>query len=299
MSAISANAIKDLREQTGAGMLDCKKALEENKGDFEAAKDWLRAKGIAKAAKKASRVASEGLIAIVNSGNKASIIELNSETDFVAKNEEFQNLARAIAKAAVNTNGNIETVKSTKIDGGKTAEEAVTDAVAKIGENINLRRSQVIDAGSGKVYSYVHSATAEGLGKIGVLVALEGGNEQVGKQICMHIAANKPESLSVEGLSQELIAREKQIFIEQARSSGKPDNVIEKMIDGRMRKFYEQVVLTEQAFVMSPDKTVKAVLAEAGAKISAYVQFTLGEGIEKEEVDFAAEVKATAAGGSK
>ncbi len=297
MTAISANVIKDLREQTGAGMLDCKKALEETKGDFEGAKDWLRSKGIAKAAKKASRVASEGLVAIVNSGNKASIIELNSETDFVAKNEEFQNLARSIAKATVTTSGDIEAAKKAKLENGKTAEDAVTEAVAKIGENINLRRSQVIDAGSGKVFSYIHSATADGLGKIGVLVALDGGNEQIGKQICMHIAANKPESLNVADLSQELIAREKQIFVEQARESGKPDHVIEKMIEGRMRKFYEQVVLTEQAFVMDPSKTVKAVLAEAGAKITGYVQFTLGEGIEKEEVDFAAEVKATASGG--
>ena len=298
MSAISANLIKDLREQTGAGMLDCKKALEETKGDFEAAKDWLRAKGIAKAAKKASRVASEGVVAIVNNGKKAAIIELNSETDFVAKNEEFQNLARSIAKAAVNTNGELETVKKAKLETGKTVEESVTDAVAKIGENINLRRTKVVDAGAGQVFSYIHSAVADGLGKIGVLVALDGGNEQVGKQVCMHVAANKPESLNVESLSQELIAREKQIFVEQARASGKPDNVIEKMIDGRMRKFYEQVVLLEQAFVMDPSKTVKAIVTEAGAKVSQYVQFTLGEGIEKEEVDFAAEVKA-AAGGSK
>lgn len=298
MTAISANLIKDLREQTGAGMLDCKKALEETKGDFEAAKDWLRAKGIAKAAKKASRVASEGLVAVATAGSKAAIIELNSETDFVAKNEEFQALARDIAKAAVGTNGELETVKKAKLASGKTAGDAVTDAVAKIGENINLRRTQLVDAGSGKVYTYIHSATADGLGKIGVVVALEGGDEQLGKQICMHIAANKPESLSVEGLSADLINREKQIFIEQARSSGKPDNVIEKMIEGRMRKFYEQVVLTEQAFVMNPDKTVKDIVKEANAKITSYVQFTLGEGIEKEETDFAAEVKA-AAGGSK
>jgi elongation factor Ts len=298
MTAISANLIKDLREQTGAGMLDCKKALEETKGDFESAKDWLRTKGIAKAAKKSSRVASEGVVAIVNNGKKAAIIELNSETDFVAKNEEFQNLARSIAKVALNTSGDLETVKKTKLESGKTVAEAVTDAVAKIGENINLRRSQVVDAGSGQVFSYIHSAVADGLGKIGVLIALEGGNEQVGKLVCMHIAANKPESLNVESLSQELIAREKQIFVEQARSSGKPDNVIEKMIEGRMRKFYEQVVLLEQAFVMDPSKTVKAVVTEAGAKVSQYVQFTLGEGVEKEEVDFAAEVRATA-GGSK
>ena len=294
MSAISANLIKDLREQTGAGMLDCKKALEETKGDFEAAKDWLRAKGIAKAAKKASRVASEGLIAIVNTGKKAAVIELNSETDFVAKNAEFQDLAKAIAKASVTTNGDIESVKACKLENGKTVADAVTDAVAKIGENINLRRTKVVECPNGQVFTYIHSAISEGLGKIGVIIALEGGDEQLGKQICMHIAANKPESLSVDELSSELIAREKQIFIEQARSSGKPDNVIEKMIEGRMRKFYEQVVLTEQAFVMNPDQKVSDVLKTANAKIASYVQFTLGEGIEKEEVDFAAEVKAVA-----
>ncbi len=297
MSAISANVIKDLREQTGAGMLDCKKALEETKGDIEAAKDWLRAKGIAKAAKKASRVASEGVVAVLSEGTKAVIIELNSETDFVAKNEEFQNLARNIAKAALGTDGSVEAVKQAKL-GAKTVEEAVTEAVAKIGENINLRRAAMLNAPGGRISSYIHSTIADGLGKIGVLVALEGGDDQLGRQICMHIAANKPESLNVDGLSADLINREKQIFIEQARSSGKPDNVIEKMIEGRMRKFYEQVVLTEQAFVMSPDKTVKEVLKDANAKITGYVQFTLGEGIEKEEVDFAAEVKAVA-GGSK
>jgi elongation factor Ts len=298
MTELSANMIKDLREQTGAGMMDCKKALEETKGDFEGAKDWLRAKGIAKAAKKATRVASEGVVAILNMGKKAAIIELNSETDFVAKNEEFQNLARALAKAASQTNGDIEAVKKAKLENGKTAEESVTDAVAKIGENINLRRSKVLSTEAGEVFSYTHSAIADGLGKIGVLVVMEGGNEQLGKQICMHIAANKPESLDVSSLDAALVAREKEIFKEQSRASGKPENVIEKMIEGRIRKFYEQVVLQEQAFVMNPEKTIKQVLEEAKAKITAYVQFTLGEGVEKEEVDFAAEVKAVA-GGSK
>jgi len=299
MTAISATVIRDLREQTGAGMMDCKKALEETKGDFEGAKDWLRTKGLAKAAKKASRVASEGVVAIVNSGKKAAIIELNSETDFVARNEEFQNLGRSIAKAALQTSGDVEAVKAAKLENGKTVDENITAAVAKIGEHLNLRRSKVLDAKGGEVFTYIHGAVAEGLGKIGVLVALEGGNAEIGKQICMHIAANKPESLNVESLSQDLIAREKQIFVEQARASGKPDNVIEKMIEGRMRKFYEQVVLTEQAFVMNPDKTVKEILKDAGAKIISYVQFTLGEGIEKEETDFAAEVQATMAAAGK
>lgn len=298
MTAISANLIKDLREQTSVGMMDCKKALEETKGDFEAAKDWLRAKGLAKAAKKASRVASEGVVAVVSNGKKAAIIELNSETDFVARNEEFQNLAKAIAEAAVTSNGAVETIKQTKLKSGKAVEEAVTDAIATIGENLNLRRSQVVDAGNGQICTYIHGSVAEGLGKIGVVLALEGGNPDLGKQICMHIAANKPESLDVASLDADLVAREKEIFKEQSRASGKPEAVIEKMIEGRIRKFYEQVVLVEQAFVMNPEKTIKQVLEEAKAKIVSYVQFTLGEGVEKEETDFAAEVKAVA-GGSK
>lgn len=298
MTAISANLIKDLREQTSVGMMDCKKALEETKGDFEAAKDWLRAKGLAKAAKKASRVASEGVVAIFSNGKKAAIIELNSETDFVARNEEFQNLAKSIAEVSINTNGTVDAIKQAKLKSGKAVEEAVTDAIATIGENLNLRRSQVVDAGNGQICTYIHGAVSEGLGKIGVVLALEGGNADLGKQICMHIAANKPESLDVASLDANLVAREKEIFKEQSRASGKPENVIEKMIEGRIRKFYEQVVLLEQAFVMNPEKTIKQVLEEAKAKITSYVQFTLGEGVEKEEVDFAAEVKAVA-GGSK
>ncbi|HCR86358.1 MAG TPA: elongation factor Ts, partial [Alphaproteobacteria bacterium] len=283
MTNITSTLVKDLREASGAGMMDCKKALEETKGDLEAAKDWLRSKGLAKAAKKAGRVAAEGLVAVVNNGDKAAIIELNSETDFVAKNEEFRNLVRNAAQAALTTDGSVEAVKAAKTTEGKTVEQSITDAIAKIGENMSLRRSQVVNANGGKIYHYIHSAQAEGLGKIGVLVVLKGGNEELGKQVAMHIAANKPESLNTTDLPAESVEREKNIFREQAKESGKPDNVIEKMIEGRIRKFFEQVVLVEQAFVMNPDKKVKEVVSEAGAEILAFTQFTLGEGIQKEE----------------
>ncbi|MDX1949224.1 MAG: translation elongation factor Ts [Rickettsiales bacterium] len=294
---ISANAIKDLREQTGAGMMDCKKALEETKGDFEGAKDWLRAKGLAKAAKKASRVAAEGLVAVATSGDKAVVVELNSETDFVAKNAEFQNLAKEIANNALNTNGDVENIKNFKLSNGTTIQETITNAVAKIGENLNLRRSKLVNAEGGKVFTYVHSAAGEGIGKIGVLVALKGGDENLGKQIAMHIAASKPESLNIETLDKNFVERERKVAAEKARESGKPENIIEKMVEGSVRKYYEQAVLLEQAFIMNPDKKVKDVIAEAKAQITGFAQFTLGEGIEKEEVDFAAEVAATAAGG--
>lgn len=296
MTNITPTAVKDLREATGAGMMDCKKALEENKGDLEAAKDWLRSKGLAKAAKKAGRVAAEGLVAVINKGDKAAIIELNSETDFVAKNDEFRALVLDTANAALTTDGSVEAVKAAKAASGKTVEQSITDAIAKIGENMSLRRTQVINANGNKIFHYIHSAQAEGLGKIGVLVVLKGGNEELGKQVAMHIAANKPEALNSEQLPAESVEREKNIFREQAKESGKPDNVIEKMIEGRVRKFFEQVCLVEQPFVMNPDKKVKDVVKEAGAEIVSFVQFTLGEGIQKEETDFAAEVKAAAGG---
>jgi elongation factor Ts len=297
---ISPAVIKKLREETQAGMMECKKALSETNGDYEAAKDWLRTKGLAKAAKKASRVAAEGLVCIENAGSKAVIIEFNSETDFVSKNADFQALTRSIAKAAINTNGDIEAIKAQKTDAGKTVGEAITDAIATIGENLNLRRAKVVTSTSGKVTSYIHSATAEGLGKIGVLVALNGGDEALGKQIAMHIAANKPEALTSAEISADTLAREKAIYTEQARESGKPEAVIEKMVEGRVRKYYEQVVLTEQPFVMAPEQKVSDVLKAAKAEITSFAFFVLGDGIEKEETDYAAEVAATmaaAAGG--
>ena len=287
---ISASAIKDLREQTGAGMMDCKKALSENGGDVEAAKDWLRSKGLAKAAKKASRVASEGLVAIENNGQKAAIIEFNSETDFVAKNDEFQNLTKEIASVAANTDGSLDQINDQTISSGKKVSEAITDAVAKIGENMNLRRAQIVEANGGEIFTYIHGAIAEGLGKIAVAVVLKNGNEELGKQIAMHVAAAKPEALNTESVDQDALEREKAIFSEQARESGKPENIIEKMVEGRIRKYYEQIVLLEQAFVINPDQKVKDVVKAAGAEIIGYVQFTLGDGIEKEETDFAAEV---------
>ena len=287
---ISASAIKDLREQTGAGMMDCKKALSENGGDVEAAKDWLRSKGLAKAAKKASRVASEGLVAIENNGQKAAIIEFNSETDFVAKNDEFQNLTKEIASVAANTDGSLDQINDQTISSGKKVSEAITDAVAKIGENMNLRRAQIVEANGGEIFTYIHGAIAEGLGKIAVAVVLKNGNEELGKQIAMHVAAAKPEALNTESVDQDALEREKAIFSEQARESGKPGNIIEKMVEGRIRKYYEQIVLLEQAFVINPDQKVKDVVKAAGAEIIGYVQFTLGDGIEKEETDFAAEV---------
>lgn len=293
--AITAATIKDLREQTGAGMMDCKKALNEAGGDFEAAKDWLRSKGLSKAAKKSGRTAAEGLVAIENTGAKAAIIEFNAETDFVAKNAQFQSLTREIAKAALNTS-DVEQLKQAQLENGKTVDDSITDAIATIGENMNLRRAHTVDAEGGEIFSYIHNQLAEGLGKIGVLVSLKGGNAELGKQIAMHIAASKPESQNIEGLDQELVAREKAVFEQQAKESGKPENIIEKMVEGRLRKYYEQVVLLEQAFVIDPDKKVKDVLKENGAEITSYVQFTLGEGLEKKEENFADEVKQAASG---
>jgi elongation factor Ts len=293
MAEITAAIIKQLREETQAGMLDCKKALEETKGNYEEAKDYLRTKGLAKAAKKASRVAAEGLVGIFVEGNKGAIIELNSETDFVAKNAEFQNLTRAIAKAAINANGDVENLKNQKLESGKTAQEAITESIATIGENMNLRRAAVVQATT-NVVSYIHNSQGENIGKIAVLVALKGGNAEIGKQIAMHIAASKPEALNTTQVNQENLAREKAIYSEQARESGKPEAVIEKMVEGRIRKYYEQIVLLEQPFVLNPEQKVADVAKAAGAEIESYAYFVLGEGIEKEVVDFAEEVRAAA-----
>lgn len=306
MAEITAQVIKELREATGAGMMDCKKALAENDGDIEAAKDWLRTKGLSAAAKKSGRVASEGLVAINVNGTQAAIVELNSETDFVAKNDQFQALAAQIAQTAQENGANdAEALKEqTNEATGKSVGESITDAIAVIGENMNLRRVASVSADT-LVASYVHSAQADGMGKIGVLVALkaEGGNEdalqELGRQIAMHVAAAKPEALTVEELDADSVEREREIFREQARASGKPEEIIEKMIEGRMRKYYEQVVLPYQAFVIDGKTPIKDVLKEAekdvgaSVEIQSFVQFTLGEGIEKKEEDFAAEVAAT------
>jgi elongation factor Ts len=294
--AVTAADVKALRDKTGAGMMDCKKALNEKDGDFEQAVDWLREKGLAAAAKKSGRTAAEGLIAVaVNSdATRAAIVEINSETDFVARNDIFQNAALEIAGIALENDADIEALKATTFS-GKPHDVAteVTNLIGVIGENINLRRSAGLEGDV--VVSYIHNAVKPNLGKIGVLVALKGDKDkaqEIGKQVAMHIAAIRPESLNVADLDPTLVERERAIFTEQARSSGKPDNIIEKMIEGRIRKYYGEVVLLEQAFVIDGKTPVKQVLKDAGLEITNYIGFTLGEGIEKKNEDFASEVAA-------
>ncbi|SDD63736.1 elongation factor Ts [Paracoccus isoporae] len=290
--AITAQMVKELRETTGAGMMDAKKALTENDGNMEAAVDWLRTKGLAKAAKKADRIAAEGLVAVAVDGGKGVAVEVNSETDFVAKNADFQNMVRGIAQTALNV-GSVEALRDADL-GGKPVSEVVTDAVAKIGEKMELRRMASVEGDS--VVSYVHNAAAEGMGKIGVLVALKGNNPEIGKQIAMHIAATSPASLSEADLDPALVEREKNVLTEQARESGKPDAVIEKMITGRMAKFFEEVTLLGQKFVINPDVTVAQAAKDAGVEVLGFVRMGVGEGIEKKEEDFAAEVAKTLGG---
>lgn len=308
MAAITAAAVKELRETTGAGMMDCKAALVETEGDMEAAVDYLRTKGLARAAKKASRVAAEGLVGLVADGKQAAMIELNSETDFVARNEQFQSLVMGVAKTALGTDGSVDAVEAATLDGSdKTVDASIKDAVATIGENMNLRRVAKLSVNEGVVASYVHSSVAPGLGKIGVLVALESSGKAaalagVGRQVAMHVAATTPLSLSVDDMDPAVVERERHVFSEQARESGKPENIIEKMVEGRIRKFFEESVLLNQSFVMNPDVTVAQAIKDAegdvGAPINmtAFALFKLGDGIEKEEEDFAAEVAAVAQG---
>ncbi|WP_430512479.1 translation elongation factor Ts [Pannonibacter phragmitetus] len=304
--SITAGMVKDLREKTGAGMMDCKAALTETNGDMEAAIDWLRAKGLAKAAKKAGRVAAEGLVGVASKGTTAAVIELNSETDFVARNDGFQALVRDVAAVALTAGGDVEAISAAGYPGSdKSVDASIKDAIATIGENMTLRRAAVLSVNDGVVSTYVHSAISDGLGKIGVLVALESAGDKdklnaLGRQIAMHIAATSPLSLNVDQLDPAVVERERAVFIEQARESGKPDNIIEKMVEGRIRKFYEEVTLVKQAFVIDPDKTVEQAVEALGkelgtaVKLSGFVRFALGEGIEKEETDFAAEVAAAA-----
>ncbi|MBK0400178.1 elongation factor Ts [Limibaculum sp. M0105] len=295
---ITASMVKALRDKTGAGMMDAKKALTETAGDMEAAVDWLRAKGIAKADKKAGRTAAEGLVGVAVEGGRGVAVEVNSETDFVARNADFQQMVGEIAKIALGV-ADVEALKTAPM-AGKTVAEIVTDKIATIGENMSLRRMATVEAST--VAAYVHNATAEGMGKIGVLVGIEGGDAAaaaaVGKQVAMHVAATSPASLDVADLDPALVEREKAVLTEQARESGKPDNVIEKMIVGRMNKFYQEVCLLKQSFVINPDLTVEKAVAEAapGAKVTGFVRLAVGEGIEKEEEDFAAEVAKTAKG---
>jgi elongation factor Ts len=286
--------VKELREKTGAGMMDCKTALQETNGDMEAAVDWLRTKGLAKAAKKAGRVAAEGLIGIAEGGNRAAIVEVNSETDFVSRNEQFQNLVRSVAAAALKSDGKRESVLAAKLSGGKTVKEAVTGAVATIGENLTLRRAAVLSVKEGVVASYIHAAVAPGLGKIGVIVGLQSKGDggklaALGRQIAMHIAAASPLAVDVDRLDPETVARERAVFAEQARESGKPENIIEKMVEGRLRKFYEEAVLPKQVFVIDGERTVETVLKEAARDVGGpvtvtdFIAFRLGEGISREE----------------
>lgn len=305
MATITAALVKDLREKTGAGMMDCKAALTETGGDMEAAVDWLRTRGLAKAAKKAGRVAAEGLVGVSGSDGEGALVEVNSETDFVARNAQFQAMVADIAKLALEAQGDRDRLLAMAFPGGKgTVEETVKEMIATIGENMGVRRTAYLRAAPGVVASYMHNAAAPNLGKIGVLVALESQGDaqklaQIGRQIAMHIAATSPLAVSAQDLDPQLVARERAVLVEQARASGKPDNVVEKMVEGRLRKFYEEVVLLSQAFVIDPERTVekalKAAEADVGApiKVTGFVRFALGEGIEKGDGgDFAAEVAA-------
>jgi elongation factor Ts len=287
---VTAQMVKELRESTGAGMMDAKKALTEVNGDMEAAVDWLRTKGLAKAAKKSGRVAAEGLIGVAVKDGRGVAIELNSETDFVAKNADFQALVRDITKVALETGDSLEVVHATHLN-GKPVSEVLTDAIARIGENMTLRRMHILDGDS--IVHYVHNAAADGMGKIGVLVALKGKDNGIGRQIAMHIAAAKPASLSEKDLDPAFVEREKNILTEQARESGKPEAVIEKMIVGRMAKFMEEVTLLGQKFVINPDITVAQAARDAGVEVTGFARVEVGEGIEKEKEDFAAEVAKT------
>lgn len=304
MTNITAAMVKELRESTGAGMLDCKKALVECDGNMDNAVDWLRKKGLASAAKKASRIAAEGLVAVAVDGNKGAVVEVNSETDFVAKNEIFQEYVRDAAIVALRCDGDVCSMKSFNCPKcGKTFEERLTDMIAKIGENMNLRRAKMLEVDEGIIASYIHNAAGTNIGKIGVLVALQSKASaeklaELGKHIAMHVAASNPLFLNIESVDPAAVEHEKSIFAEQAKASGKPANIIEKMVEGRVRKYYDEVVLEEQVYIMDSDKKVKQVVADAAKelgtdiKIKDFVCFKLGEGLQKKEEDFAAEVEA-------
>ena len=300
MSEIKASLVKELREKTGAGMMECKKALSETNGDLDAAIDFLRKKGMSVAEKKAGRIANQGLVGVIVTGKEGAVVELNSETDFVAKNTDFQKFLGDVMNVALAQKGNLDAIKTASLS-GKTVADTLTSLIATIGENMNLRRSAYVSVNSGVVVPYVHTAIVPGMGKIGVLVALESTADtsvltETGKKIAMHIAAANPRFLTVADVDAATIEHEKGIYAEQAKNSGKPAAIIEKMVEGRMRKFYEEVVLMEQAFIMDPDKKVKDIVADLSkqvgtdVKLTAYVRFGLGEGIEKKEEDFAAEV---------
>ena len=306
MAQITAALVKELREKSGAGMMDCKKALTENDGDVEASMDWLRQKGISKAEKKASRVAAEGLVAVASSGTSAVAVEVNSETDFVARNEQFQTIVKNVAEVALENAGDYDATKSATYPGASQSVEAeITETVGTIGENMNFRRSIGLNVSKGIVSTYIHNAVVPGLGKLAVLVALESDADAavldaLGKQLAMHVAATNPQAMSIDDMSADAVEREKAVLVEQARESGKPDNIIEKMIVGRMNKFYQEVVFLEQTFVIDGETKISKVIENAGKdagtdiKLTGYVRLELGDGIEKVEEDFAAEVAAVA-----
>ncbi|MSO75200.1 MAG: elongation factor Ts [Alphaproteobacteria bacterium] len=308
MAEVSAALVKDLREKTGAGMMDCKKALAETTGNVEAAVDWLRKKGLAAAAKKASRVASEGLVGVVVEGSKGALVEVNSETDFVARNPQFQEAVQAIVRAALGAGGDLDRLSGTKLaKGGRGVAEEITHLIAIIGENISLRRTQGLSVGTGMIASYVHGGIGPGIGRIGVLVALESSAppaalKEIGHQLAMHVAAANPRAVSPADLDPDLIARERAVLVDQAKASGKPEAIIDKMVEGRLRKYYEEVALLEQIWVIDGEskvgKVVEAAAKAAGAPITikGFARFALGEGIERKESDFASEVAAAAKG---
>jgi len=305
MAEITAAKVKELREKTGAGMMDAKKALTENGGDMDAAVDWLRTKGLAKAAKKSGRTAAEGLVAVVTEGTKGAVVEINSETDFVSRNDEFQGFVQKVAKVALAAN-DVEDLAAANLD-GKPVSDNLTDLIAKIGENMTLRRSSGLEVTSGAVVAYVHGALADGLGKIGVLVGLESDApadslQGLGKQIAMHVAAANPQFLDTDSVDPEVAEREKNVLVEQAKAEGKPQEIAEKMVAGRMNKFFKEICLVEQIFVIDGETKVADVIANAAKelgseiKLTGFVRLQLGEGIEKEEEDFAAEVAKAANG---
>jgi len=305
MAEITAALVRDLRDKTGAGMMDCKKALAESNGDMEAAIDWLRKKGLSAAAKKSGRVAAEGLIGVATGPQVGAMVEVNAETDFVARNEQFQNFVAEVAGLVLSVGDDIETLKRAPFPGTRhSVAEELTRLIATVGENMNLRRAKRLEVNEGVVATYTHNAVKPGLGKIGVLVALEGKSEidaleQLGRQIGMHVAAARPEALEVSSVDPSSLEREKAVLSEQARASGKPEAIIAKMVEGRIRKYYEEVVLYEQVWVLDGETKVRKAIEDAakdvGAPVSVtgFVRFVLGEGIEKEQGDFAAEVAAT------
>ena len=308
MANISAQLVKELRERTGAGMMDCKGALNDTGGDIEQAVDLLRKKGLAKAAKKAGRIAAEGLIGLATEAQKGVVVEVNSETDFVARNELFQELVSKISRVALAVGTDLEKIKAAKIGGGGTVADAIAETIAKIGENMSLRRASSLSVGKGALAAYVHNAVGEGLGKIGVIVALEstGATDELkrfGRMIAMHIAASNPQAIDPAGLDPEMVRREKEVLADKFRAQGKTSNVIDKIVESGLKTFYKEVCLLEQAFIHDPDRSVAQAIKEtegnvgAPIKVSGFVRYALGEGIDRPDTDFAAEVAATAGRG--